>query len=118
MGKKINFFLILIGAVAIGSGFTDFITEDMKMYVIGGGGILILLVLVFWWLGRRKRKMAYAPGRMWKPGLGDAREMPALTPKKIKAIDERREGERKRLRNAEVMEMRAVDPKKLRTGTA
>ncbi len=109
--------LFLIGAALIGLGLTDYIPEDMNLYALGGGGVLILLVLIFWWLGRGKRKMAMSVGGR-RPGLGDAREMPALTTGRIRRIEDRRARERDRVRNAEVMEMRAVKPRKFRTGTA
>ncbi|HEA46337.1 MAG TPA: hypothetical protein ENH99_00990 [Candidatus Pacearchaeota archaeon] len=113
MGKWFNLFLILIGAAAVYVGFfTSFLAGNVGLYVGGGGGVFILLVLIFWWLGRRKRKMAYAPAGRWKPRPGDAREMPALTTGRMRRIEARREREREKLRNAEVMEMRALkDPK-------
>jgi len=53
-----SFLFIVIGLAAIGLGFTDFIQDDMKWYVISGGGALILLVFLFLWLRSKSKKKA------------------------------------------------------------
>ena len=103
--------LFLMGAALIGLGLTDYIPEDMSLYVLGGGGVLILLVLIFWWLGRRKRKMAMSVGGR-RPGLGEAQEMRALNTSAVKAIGRRKAQERANVKAGRAMEMRALrDPR-------
>ena len=110
--------LVLIGVALIVLGFTDFIVEDMKIYIIGGGFVLILLVILWLWWGRRKRKMEFAAPK----GVGRFRipQYRAVTPESRKAYGRKMAREKREIEKANVIPggMRAVNPKGFKEGVA
>jgi len=115
MGKWL-FLLFFIGVALIGLGFTNFIAEDAKLSVIVAGAVLIILVILWlWWASKRKRKTGFAApkggGRFRMP------QYPAVTPESKKAYERKIAREQKKIEAAEVMKMRAVNPKDLRRRT-
>ena len=104
MGKKINFFLILIGAAAIGLGFTKYISEDMTLYLWGGGGALILLVIIYLiWRSKRNKKLA--------PALPGGKKMGGFDPKKLAALADAKKSD---MREAQKFEDNAIRFRRLR----
>ena len=102
---------MLIGIALIALPFVINVENGLWFWIAG----FVIFILGFW-LWRRKRKKQIYGGSWRRPGLGDAREMPALTPGRVRAIEAKRAREREKLKRAEVMEMRAVNPKDLRRG--
>ena len=97
-------FLILIGIALIALPLVINVENGLWFLVAG----FVIFILGFWLWRRKKKKEKMMGIGFGKPGLGDAREMPALTPEREKAIKERMDREKKQVKSANVMQMRAL----------